>query len=215
MGDDSPNIDARAAETMLEAFNSVGAERFDLTLTDLEGEKLRFRKGLKSPSCNASSPACWPMPSPGSTTSSSARTPRPSRSFSSTTWQARPLSASSRRLPHSRNQPRESSGLGRRRHRRGRRLCPQASQRHRGRPDRLRLHPHRGQPQFQAQIRPAFPARGDPSPRPPPCFSRRRAAGPRPGGRTRACRAAPVRVSRPRRGRAWPSYKSAAWRARR
>jgi hypothetical protein len=34
---------------MLEAFTSVGAERFDLTLTDLEGQKLRFRKGLTSP----------------------------------------------------------------------------------------------------------------------------------------------------------------------
>jgi hypothetical protein len=49
MGDVTSHIDARAAETMLEAFTSVGAERFDLTLTDLEGQKLRFRKGLTSP----------------------------------------------------------------------------------------------------------------------------------------------------------------------
>src|SRR6185295_8856166 len=31
---------------MLEAFASVGAQTFDLTLTDLQGQKIRFRKGM-------------------------------------------------------------------------------------------------------------------------------------------------------------------------
>jgi len=36
----------KAAQRMLEAFQSVGAESFDLTITNLMGEKLEFRHGL-------------------------------------------------------------------------------------------------------------------------------------------------------------------------
>jgi hypothetical protein len=35
-----------AARAMLEAFSSVGAKTFDLTITDLEGVKVRFRRGV-------------------------------------------------------------------------------------------------------------------------------------------------------------------------
>ena len=36
----------RAAQQMLVAFGSVGAEIFDLTATTLIGEKVKFRRGL-------------------------------------------------------------------------------------------------------------------------------------------------------------------------
>ena len=36
----------RTARQMLEAFQSVGAESFDLTVTNLAGEKLEFRRNL-------------------------------------------------------------------------------------------------------------------------------------------------------------------------
>jgi hypothetical protein len=44
MDERTTGTDARAALAMLEAFASVGAKTFDLTLTTLQGEKIRFRK---------------------------------------------------------------------------------------------------------------------------------------------------------------------------
>ena len=46
MGDDSDNTGQTAAQAMLDAFASVGATRFDVTLTTRGGAKDWFRRGV-------------------------------------------------------------------------------------------------------------------------------------------------------------------------
>lgn len=53
----------RAARQMLEAFQSVGAESFDLTITNLAGQKLEFRRGVLIESLLGRLRGCYRRPS--------------------------------------------------------------------------------------------------------------------------------------------------------